>query len=90
MKVGELIEFLENFDSEMEVGFAYNYGDYWRTQVVADIDQGEEGYVKYSEYHSMNAIASEDEIAEAEYLEAYPEENKLLKEKQIKRMVILT
>jgi hypothetical protein len=60
MTVNELKEYLEQFDGEMEVKFSYNYGDYWRTQVAADISDVEEGYVKYSDYHRMSQV-DEDE-----------------------------
>ena len=60
MTVNELKEYLEQFDGEMEVKFSYTAPDYWRTQVAADINDAEEGYVKYSDYHRMSQV-DEDE-----------------------------
>ena len=52
----ELIELLEPFSDDMEVKFSYTAPDYWRTQVAADINDAEEGYVKYSDYHRMSKV----------------------------------
>jgi hypothetical protein len=60
MKVSELIESLQYMDKDAEVHFAYNYGDHWRTQVAPSVSRVDEGVVEYSEYHSMDRIASED------------------------------
>ena len=65
MTVNELKEILEQFDGEMEVQFTYQSGDYWRTQVAANICSAEEGYVKYSDYHRMNKV-DEDEDEDSE------------------------
>jgi hypothetical protein len=65
MTVNELKEYLEQFDGEMEVKFSYNFGDYWRTQVAASINDAEEGYVKYSDYHRMSKV-DEDEDDDSE------------------------
>lgn len=61
MTVAELIEELQSFDDDMEVQFAYNYGDYWRTTVCKDITDIDTGYVEYSEYHRMNKLIDADE-----------------------------
>ncbi|MBD5400438.1 hypothetical protein HDR61_01655 [bacterium] len=61
MTVSELIEELQSFDDDMEVQFAYNYGDYWRTTVCKDVTDIDTGYVEYSEYHRMNKLIDEDE-----------------------------
>jgi len=60
MTVNELKEYLEQFDGEMEVKFSYTAPDYWRTQVAANINDVEEGCVKYSDYHRMSQV-DEDE-----------------------------
>ncbi len=57
----ELIELLEHFDDDMEVKFAYNAGDYWRTQVAKDISDAEEGSVIYSDYHMMDKVDDDGE-----------------------------
>ncbi len=60
MNVKELRELLEHMEdeghAEREVLFAYNYGDHWRTQVAAMIDNCDVGAVKYSSYHSMDKV----------------------------------
>lgn len=56
MKVSELIEELQNFDPDMEVKFAYNYGDYWRTTVAQNIRTIDEQPFRHSEYHRMDRI----------------------------------
>jgi len=61
MKVKELIEMLSEFDAEMEIGFSYNYGDHWNTAVVEDISTIDEEQVQWSDYHSMNKIADDED-----------------------------
>jgi len=61
MKVKELIELLQCEDEDAEVHFAYNYGDYWRTTVAPKVRKVEESYVKFSDYHSMPALADDDD-----------------------------
>lgn len=58
--VAELIEELSQFDSTLEVRFAYNAGDYWRTQVAAPIRNIDEGLVVYSSYHSMEKTVDDE------------------------------
>ena len=58
MKVCDLIEMLEGFDPELEVQFAYNYGDHWRTTVSASVDSVTMGKVEYSDYHRMDKLVS--------------------------------
>lgn len=65
MTVNELKELLEQFDGEMEVKFSYTNPDYWRTQVAANVENAEEGYVKYSDYHQMDKVdENEDDDSE--------------------------
>jgi len=64
MNVRELIEQLQSFDPETEVHLAYDYGDHWHTRVAPAIRNIDEGYVKHSEYHRMDAVEDED-IADA-------------------------
>lgn len=61
MTVQELIKALQGFDQDAEVHFQYNYGDYWKTQVAPKVDLVEDGYVKHSTYHSMDAVVDEDD-----------------------------
>ena len=60
MLVRDLIELLEGYDADMEVHFAYGYGDHWRTQVAPKVSQVFEGSVEFSEYHRMDKLANED------------------------------
>lgn len=60
MTVKELIESLEGFDPNMEVKFAYNYGDYWGTEVASNVRDIDEGMVKYSDYHRMDKVVDDD------------------------------
>ena len=61
MTVQELIEELSNYDSNMEVKFAYNYGDYWRTDVADDITEVYKGNVVHSSYHQTDKVIDIDE-----------------------------
>ena len=61
MTVQELIESLEGFDPNMEVKFAYNFGDYWKTEVASDIRRVDEDTVKYSSYHRMDKVVGEED-----------------------------
>jgi hypothetical protein len=56
MTVNELKELLDQFDGEMEVKFAYNSGDYWRTQVAKNITDVEECGVSWTDYHRMDKV----------------------------------
>jgi phosphopantothenoylcysteine synthetase/decarboxylase len=57
LTVGELIELLKDYDPNMKVRFAYDYGDRCRTQVAADINDVEEKWITYSAYHGMDKLA---------------------------------
>jgi hypothetical protein len=61
MTVQELIEELSNYDSNMEVKFAYNSGDYWKTEVADDITEVQEGNVVYSSYHQTDKVIDIDD-----------------------------
>lgn len=63
MKVSDLIERLRDFPEDSDVGFAYNYGDHWRTMVVAEPEEVDEMEVEYSDYHSMFRLTDGIEIA---------------------------
>jgi len=61
MLVRDLIELLQEMDADMEVHFAYNYGDHWRTEVAPAICGVREGVVEYSEYHRMDKMVTIEE-----------------------------
>jgi len=60
MLVRDLIELLEGYDADLEVHFAYNYGDHWRTQVAPSVDSVDMGIVEYSDYHRMPKVVEVD------------------------------
>ena len=60
MTVAELRNMLADFDADMEVRFAYNYGDYWNTEVAADITDADVGQVQYSAYHRSDKVIDPD------------------------------
>jgi hypothetical protein len=59
MTVKELMATLEDFDPNMEVKFAYNFGDYWGSQVASRIAYVDEGQVRYSSYHRMDKVVDD-------------------------------
>jgi len=61
MLVRDLIELLEGYDADMEVHFAYTYGDHWRTEVAPKIDRVDVGSVVYSDYHRMDKMVENDD-----------------------------
>lgn len=61
MTVSELISELSFYPDDMEVEFAYNYGDYWGTTVCKKIKDVDKGLVEYSDYHRMDKLVKEDE-----------------------------
>ena len=61
MKVHQLIAALKDMDQDLDVQFAYSFGDYWRTVVAAKVSEVGEGLVAYSEYHRMDQVEDSDE-----------------------------
>ncbi len=71
MTVGELRALLEDFSDDTPVHFAYNYGDYGRTQVAQPVKNAEEMPIVWSDYHDMPRLADDEEEAdEGEELQA--------------------
>ena len=66
MTVRELINELEFYPDDMEVEFAYNYGDYWGTIVCKEIKDVDKSFVEYSDYHRMDKLVEEDDEDEEE------------------------
>lgn len=67
MKPSELIEELrqfqeENVDDELDVEFAYDYGDHCHSTVTESINTVERTVVRYSGYHQKNQIADDEEL----------------------------
>lgn len=73
LTISDLYDMLEQEikkgNGNLEVKFAYKYGDFWRTVVAANIDNGAVCEVQYSEYHQMDKVFdvekhTQDEIEE--------------------------
>jgi len=70
MKPSELIKELEQFvneenpDEELDVEFAYDYGDHYHNIVTESISTVEQSTVVYSDYHQKNCIVDDDEEKE--------------------------
>ncbi len=60
MKVSDLIEALQGMDGDLDVHFAYGYGDHWRTQVAPSVSRVDMGFVRYSDYHRMDKLVEPD------------------------------
>lgn len=60
MKVSDLIEALQGMDGDLDVHFAYGYGDHWRTQVAPSVSRVDMGFVQYSDYHRMDKLVEPD------------------------------
>ena len=88
MTVKELMKTLEGLDEDLEVGFEHPSHDYWRSMLIGEVDNVEEGYAKYSEYHQQLGVATEEEVEEAEYLEDNSDESAPA-HKRVKKMLIL-
>ncbi len=56
----QLIELLQNQDLDLPVVFAYNYGDHWHTTVLGQVENVEEGFAEWSDYHDMFKQPKED------------------------------
>jgi hypothetical protein len=56
-----LIELLEGYEADMEVHFAYDYGDRTHSQVAPRVSRVDEGVVEYSEYHRMDKLVTVEE-----------------------------
>ena len=61
MTVSELISELSFYPDDMDVEFAYDYGDYWNTTVCKEIKNIDTGYVEYSAYHRMDKLVDVDD-----------------------------
>ena len=89
MKLSQLIDelrVLQNEHGDLEVKFSYNYGDYWKTRVAADIDAAELRVVKWSDYHRMDKIIDPDDCEE----ETVDEEGNKIEDADIKQVVVLS
>lgn len=78
MTKGELVELLLDFDDDMEIGFAFPSGDYWRTTIVRTVGEVSEDEIENSEYHNENVLINRDDLTEEEC------------ENEYKRMIVLS
>ena len=85
MLVRDLIELLEGYDADMEVHFAYNYGDHWRTEVAPKVGRVDEGAVVYSEYHRMDKMVEDN--GDCDFDEETGEE---IVDETLRRVVVLS
>lgn len=67
MTVRELINELNCYPDNMEVEFAYNSNDYWKTTVCKEIKDVDKGFVEYSDYHRMDKLVDIDDEDEEEH-----------------------
>jgi len=77
MKPSELIEELkqyqeENVEDELDVEFAYDYGDHCHSTVTKSINTVEQLTVKYSGYHRKNCIIDDADEEETDGNEKEP------------------
>lgn len=61
MTVGKLKEYLEEFPDETPVVFSYPSRDYWKTELVGEINSAEYANVKYTDYHRCFQIDKSEE-----------------------------
>lgn len=61
MNVRELREMLEMFDDEMEVVFARDSKDYWRTTVADSLEDVVDGVVEHSAYHNQYKLVEDED-----------------------------
>jgi len=57
--VGQLKQMLDNEDDNMEVYFAYPFGDYWSNTVAGSITDVRVEPVAWSEYHAMYKLITD-------------------------------
>jgi len=61
MKTKDLIAELLKQNQDAEVHFAYDYGDYTRTEVASAVTNVVNGYVAHSAYHDMPKVVDATE-----------------------------
>ena len=61
MTVSELKDYLEGFDDDTEVYFAYPSGDYWHTTCANKVKEADMGVVTYSGYHQTYKVVDDNE-----------------------------
>jgi Fe-S-cluster formation regulator IscX/YfhJ len=61
MNVKELIDHLSNFDEDLPVYFAYDYGDYWGSVVANNVSEVDNETLIFSPYHNRMKRMDENE-----------------------------
>lgn len=69
MTVAELISELKEYDQDLPVHFAYQYGDHWRTMVAPEVTEVSEEQVKYSSYHNTTALAKDQDDIDDSFID---------------------
>lgn len=94
----EIIQYLQQrFNEEeletLDVHFAYNYGDYWKTTVAPDVNSIEVGYVRKDRRLGMDEQLFDDDekefIPEREF-EFVQNDLETDPEKKIRKVIILS
>jgi len=89
MKVRELIERLQREDQDAEVRFVYNYGDYWNTDVAAEVKVVQDVEVVHSDYHQMDKIYT-DSMCQEDYNTAREMGENYEQKNDVRRVVALS
>lgn len=61
MTVGQLKEYLEDFDDNLPIYYQYPSGDYWHSVLASSIQGVEMAKVEWSEYHRAPALVDKDD-----------------------------
>lgn len=61
MTAQELIEILQDLDPETEIYVQHTAGDYWKTQLASEVENGDFGHINHSSYHNQNKVVEEGE-----------------------------
>jgi len=69
MNVRELIEELSCYPDDMDVHFAYDYGDRCHHECAVRVEEVETGTVQYSYYTQTDCLVDEDEDEDEEVRE---------------------
>jgi hypothetical protein len=64
--VKQLRKLLAEYPDNLPVVFGYDSGDYWHTRILGQIDDAEQGYAEWSDYHNKLKEADYDEEVENE------------------------
>ncbi len=66
MTVGELKAYLEEFPDDQKIGFSYQTGDFWKTELFGEIGSAEYATVAWSEHSRAFRLVDESEKYEGQ------------------------